>query len=499
MRYVGLAGPETVAAGNDCQDGGGPGLCVSRINRSRFFSHCVHVLQVACDFLIFVAAALLADLPYNNAGAESFRGRFTASVIATVVSVTTINLLILPQQRSIQPFFENLRSTMIAVGLGGVSAMAGLALLGITTVAMWQWLATWAFALIILRPMGIILSKRIAQFLVGHDRTIQSIAVVGVGDCGEALCKQLKGCGDSGIRFAGLYCDCDEDALGMPSMPIVGRINDLIESSRWSRIDTVVLALPQADLGRVSQIREKLRSLAVDIYVTLDILELACGGYPVNRLGGSPVFKIDTPPLTVAQDMWKSVFDVAVASVLLFIALPLLVTIGLAIKLSSPGPIFFRQPRRGINNSMFNIYKFRTMYHHLSDIKADEQTKREDPRVTGVGRWLRRTSLDELPQLFNVLKGEMSLIGPRPHAPNTKAGAQYFHEAVKDYSLRYRVRPGMTGWAQVNGWRGETETIDQIENRVAHDLHYINNWSFYFDAKILGLTVFRGFLNKSAF
>ena len=148
---------------------------------------------------------------------------------------------------------------------------------------------------------------------------------------------------------------------------------------------------------------------------------------------------------------------------------------------------------------MFSMLKFRTMYHHMADLNADQQTTRDDHRITRVGHILRQLSLDELPQLINVLRGEMSLIGPRPHAPNTKADGQLFHDVVADYELRHRVKPGMTGWAQVNGWRGETRTREQIEQRVAHDLHYIENWSMLLDIKIIILTVLREVNSKTAF
>jgi len=171
----------------------------------------------------------------------------------------------------------------------------------------------------------------------------------------------------------------------------------------------------------------------------------------------------------------------------------------LLIKLDSPGPVLFRQPRLGFNNVMFTVYKFRTMQHGAADLLADKQTTRGDPRITRVGRILRKLSLDELPQLFNVLGGSMSLVGPRPHAPNTKAGDTLFHDAVAEYALRHRVKPGITGWAQVSGWRGETKTLEQIEQRVACDLYYIDNWSLKFDIRIIFLTLVREINSSTAF
>ena len=159
--------------------------------------------------------------------------------------------------------------------------------------------------------------------------------------------------------------------------------------------------------------------------------------------------------------------------------------VALAIKLDSPGPVFFRQKRFGFNEDLFNCWKFRTMQQHRADANGEVLTRRDDDRITRVGRFLRRTSIDELPQLFNVLKGEMSLVGPRPHATSAKAAGRLYTEAVEVYAARHRVKPGITGWAQVNGWRGETDTLEKIERRVEYDLFYIENWSLSLDLKIL--------------
>jgi exopolysaccharide biosynthesis polyprenyl glycosylphosphotransferase len=204
-------------------------------------------------------------------------------------------------------------------------------------------------------------------------------------------------------------------------------------------------------------------------------------------------------PLKDWDVLQKRIFDSTFALLLLVMLAPLMLLVAAMIKLDSPGTVLFRQPRVGFNNKLFNIYKFRSMYIHLTDLHADQQTTRGDKRITRIGKWLRKFSLDELPQLFNVLAGEMSLVGPRPHAPNTKAGEVPFNEVVSDYALRHRVRPGITGWAQVNGWRGETRTREQIENRVACDLYYIENWSLLLDVKILLLTVLREVVSRRAF
>jgi exopolysaccharide biosynthesis polyprenyl glycosylphosphotransferase len=195
-------------------------------------------------------------------------------------------------------------------------------------------------------------------------------------------------------------------------------------------------------------------------------------------------------PLDEVAALVKRVEDVVIAAFCLFVALPLMLVIALSIKLDSRGPVLFRQKRLGANNLPFSLLKYRSMYAEQADLFGYQLTRAGDPRITRVGRFLRMTSLDELPQLINVLRGEMSLVGPRPHAMAANAAGVLYDRAISEYPIRHRVKPGMTGWAQVNGWRGETTTIEQIRRRVEHDLYYIENWSLTFDLLILGRTIF---------
>jgi exopolysaccharide biosynthesis polyprenyl glycosylphosphotransferase len=204
-------------------------------------------------------------------------------------------------------------------------------------------------------------------------------------------------------------------------------------------------------------------------------------------------------PLSDWRLVAKEIEDVTLGLLLLLFLAPLFAVVALAIKLDSPGPVFFRQRRYGLNNRLIGVYKFRTMHHHLRDVRAERLITRNDPRVTRVGAFLRKTSLDELPQLFNVLRGEMSIVGPRPHALSAKAADRLYEEVVAEYAVRHRVKPGITGWAQVNGWRGETDTIEKIQKRVEHDLYYVENWSLALDIKILLLTVFALLKNENAY
>jgi exopolysaccharide biosynthesis polyprenyl glycosylphosphotransferase len=209
-----------------------------------------------------------------------------------------------------------------------------------------------------------------------------------------------------------------------------------------------------------------------------------------RRYGDIGTFRVMGKPLDEVASLVKRIEDVVLAVFCLLVTLPLMVIIALSIKLDSRGPVLFRQKRLGANNLPFDLLKFRSMYVEQTDPLGQQLTRARDPRITRVGRFLRMTSLDELPQLINVLRGEMSLVGPRPHALAASAAGISYARAISEYPIRHRVKPGITGWAQVNGWRGETTTIEQIRRRVEHDLYYVENWSLTFDLVILGRTVF---------
>ena len=230
--------------------------------------------------------------------------------------------------------------------------------------------------------------------------------------------------------------------------------------------------------------------------------DLAVANLPdpaAGQIWPSAAFPIDQTTHSQSDSRFaKIVLDRLAAAIGLIVLYPLLLAIALIIRLESPGPALFTQPRVGYRQKIFKCYKFRSMYHHMAEPCGTTQATRDDIRVTRFGRFLRRSSLDELPQLLNVLKGEMSLVGPRPHAPNTRAAGRLFDDVVPNYHERHCVRPGITGWAQVNGWRGETRTPEDIQMRVRYDMDYIRDWSLLFDVRILLLTLVRMFNDDTA-
>ena len=231
---------------------------------------------------------------------------------------------------------------------------------------------------------------------------------------------------------------------------------------------------------------QKLRAVSMDVDLLAGEVDPVWANRPVGKIAGLPVMRIMSRPLDEAQVLQKRVLDIVVALVaLVLLSIPML-CIALAIKLNSPGPVIFRQYRHGFNNKPFQVWKFRTMHNTPDENGGVPQARRNDPRVTQIGAILRRRSLDELPQLINVLRGEMSIVGPRPHACEHN---DQFAKLIDSYLARHRIKPGITGWAQVHGYRGETDTVEKMRRRVEYDLHYADNWSIRLDVKIMFLTL----------
>ena len=248
----------------------------------------------------------------------------------------------------------------------------------------------------------------------------------------------------------------------------------------------MIFSLPITAEGRILQMLKKLWVLPVDIRLSAHSNKLRFRPRSYSYLGNVPVLDVFDRPITDWDVVMKWLFDKIVGGLALICAAPLMLLVAIAIKLDSRGPVFFKQRRHGFNNEVIEVYKFRSLYADMTDHSVQKSVTKDDPRVTRVGRFIRKTSIDELPQLFNVVfKGNLSLVGPRPHAVNQKIENRQFDEAVDGYFARHRVKPGITGWAQINGWRGELTSPDKIKQRVEHDLYYIENWSLLFDFYIL--------------
>lgn len=332
----------------------------------------------------------------------------------------------------------------------------------------------------------------------------KNVAIVGTGRVAEALVKQLRK--KSNVRIVGAYTTESLDLGASPltayvsGVPIRGGIAALLQLSRNSEIDAVILAMPHLTAGGFRELINQISVQPFEIKVAPESLglESARSTVPASAdFGGLFLLPVVDKPISDFSFFLKCAIEWAFAALILGMMSPLLALCALGIKWSSQGPVLFRQKRVGYKGQEFFIYKFRTMHH--ASVPHTKLTMRNDPRVFKFGSLLRKSSLDELPQLLNVLRGEMALIGPRPHMPEARAAGALYFDAVNEYAGRHRVKPGITGWAQVNGWRGPTDTIEQIQKRVQYDLYYIENWSFFLDVIIVCRTFFVGFLGKNAF
>ncbi len=370
--------------------------------------------------------------------------------------------------------------------------------LGWTERALLQASCAWALAVI----AGLIATRVFIAYALNHPtiekRFARVIAVIGHDEYAFRIAERLGAESQNGVNVVGIF----DDVPQLPDQTSVhGSIDDLISLSREINLNGIIIALPPA-LGcekQVSYMNWRLRSVLADLFIMPYLIHDPDVWLPVQSIGSMSFMVLRRRPLDEWQTICKTVVDVTISLVALIVFFPLALVVVAAIKIDSPGPVLFRQPRRGFNNRQFTVFKFRSMHTSASDLMSVRQTSRDDPRVTRVGKGLRKLSIDELPQLLNVLRGEMSLVGPRPHAPQTRVEGKILDEVNEEYAMRYNVKPGITGWAQVNGARGELVKQEDLRRRVAYDLEYIQHWSIWFDLKIMALTVTREIISKHAF
>jgi Undecaprenyl-phosphate glucose phosphotransferase len=355
------------------------------------------------------------------------------------------------------------------------------------------WLSSFFFVGLAVLIAGRLLLRALVRSWARQGRLDRRTIIVGADQNGEQLVEALKTQSDTDIHVLGVFDDRNDDRAleTCAGSPKLGKVDDIVEFARRTRVDLVLFALPISAETRILEMLKKLWVLPVDIRLSAHTNKLRFRPRSYSYLGEVPTLDVFEAPITDWDQVMKWLFDHIAGSLLLLAALPVMGLVALAIKLDSPGPVLFRQKRFGFNNERIDVFKFRSLYHHQADPTASKVVTRNDPRVTRVGRFIRKSSLDELPQLFNVVfKNNLSLVGPRPHAVQGQLQNRLFDEAVDGYFARHRVKPGITGWAQINGWRGEVDTDEKIQKRVEFDLYYIENWSVLFDLFILLKTPF---------
>ena len=366
------------------------------------------------------------------------------------------------------------------------------------------WLAYWAVATIVLLIVTKALVYSILKGLRREGFNHKAVAIVGGAPYGKFLIEQMRIRPEAGFSPVVVY---DEDApidpyqdpdtlQAIEGVPVEREFATMIQLVRGRAIKELWLALPISKEKTIHRFVMELRNDFVNIRFIPDVRSLTLFSQPMVDLLGVPAINLAASPITDLRVLPKRVFDRLFAFGALAALAPLMLVIAVMVKLSSPGPVFFRQKRKGIDGNQFEIYKFRSMKVHAETAGKITQATRRDPRITAVGAFLRRTSLDELPQFINVLRGEMSVVGPRPHALEHD---DIYKDLVKGYMHRYRIKPGITGWAQINGYRGETDRIEKMMGRVKLDLYYMQNWTFWLDIKIVVLTLWKGFVGSNAY
>ncbi len=335
-----------------------------------------------------------------------------------------------------------------------------------------------------------------------RNGTMERRAVIaGGGEPAKELIRALERQPENDIRICGIFDDRDErrSPSVVAGYPKLGTIAELVEFARLARIDMLIISLPLSAEARILTLLKKLWVLPVDIRLAAHANGLRFRPRSYSQVGAVHMLDIFDKPIADWDSVAKRIFDIAFSVIALLLLWPVMIGAALAVKFTSKGPIIFKQKRHGFNNEVIEVYKFRSMYTNMSDPTAKAAVTKGDPRVTPVGRFIRKTSIDELPQLFNVLKGELSLVGPRPHAIQAQSHDRKYVDVVEGYFARHRVKPGVTGWAQINGWRGEIDHDDKIRYRTEFDLYYIENWSLLFDLKILFLTPIRLLNTENAY
>jgi len=484
--------PEAVAP-NQSLTQGRPG------GRIRFTSNVVGTMFLLTDIICFVISA-----PITLAAYSELRGqRVVAPVHITAFILMLGSFLLIRSSRHAyrrslldlgdhsDTTFDAVISSLIATALIWQAGLVDKYSRGVTLL----FLLSVVLCLSVSRPI----LHRIITRLARRGKIEQRIAFYGADPDSVVLTRQLlQSLNFPHLRFVGIADDRLRD-VDVQDLPMLGDLPQLCELARNGQVDQVLISGAHFSPKRLEQIVEGLSEVCVDVsLIPSQAIELA-PNYRVNLLGTVPVLTLWQRPFRDMNQVVKRAEDIVLSTIALVLLSPVLLVTALLVRLSSPGPIMFVQPRVGFNNEAIRVFKFRTMYANMTDVGAKKTTTRDDPRVTPIGRVLRRFSIDELPQLFNVLQGSMSLVGPRPHGTEMMVGDRFYHEAVRGYAGRHRVKPGITGYAQVKGLRGEVRTIERAKRRVELDKYYVDHWSFWLDIWILFATARAVLFDRDAY
>lgn len=451
------------------------------------------------DLAIVVISGLLAGEIYLG-GWPNPPFYLTAHIMAVLLAAAVFPYFALYQTQTWRgaSLIEEIRMLTVAWAAVMVSLAVFAFLVKVGPTYSRGWALTWfgiGWTGLVVSRLGL---RFFLRWLRRRGYNLRRIVIVGTGTLGLELLRRLGQLPWGGFDVVGMFAEADSHHGNSAKLPVelVGGIDDLAEFVERARIDQVWIALPLSKEAAVRRVLWELRHSTADIRFVPDLFGFRLLNHSISEVAGLPVLNLTSSPMDGMNQCVKAIEDRALALLILLLAGPLMLAIALGVKLSSPGPVLFKQRRLGWDGREITVLKFRSMTMHAEERGRVSQAKRDDPRVTPFGAFLRRSSLDELPQLINVLRGEMSIVGPRPHALEHN---QQYKELVEQYMLRHKVKPGITGWAQINGYRGETDTLEKMQKRVEYDLYYIEHWSLWFDLKIILRTLYVVLVNKNAY
>ena len=457
------------------------------------------VLKLADFAVLMTGAAVLFVATMANWSENSL---LAATFVTLVLTLGCVLFLRLGQAYEVKdlsrPSYGAVKSIVIA-GLTGAIAykLAGSYFFDVNE----QWLLGWFPLVAVHFGLTRFFAGLWVKPLAASGAFRQRIAIVGGGKPAADAIKALEESSDLDIEIVGIFDDRFDkrSPAAVERYKKLGKIDELAEFARRDRVDLVIVAIPISAEERLLQMLKRLWELPVDIRISGQASKLKFASQSYTHIGKLSLLSVFDRPLSGWSAILKTAMDMFLAIVFIIVLSPVMLITAAIIATTSKGPVIFKQRRYGFNNELVEVYKFRSMFVDDGDATASKLVTRNDPRVTPVGRVIRKTSIDELPQLFNVLTGQLSLVGPRPHATQAKAAEILYEQVVDGYFARHKVKPGITGWAQINGWRGETDTREKIENRVKFDLEYIDHWSLALDLKIIFKTPFALLKSENAY
>jgi len=452
-------------------------------------------LQRLLDSLLILAIYWAV---FSIRGGDWDTKRILAAVLAVLIFQIVAEMRSLYNSWRTSSFAEEIRA-LLYVWLTVAAALLMLAFATKTSDLFSRVVVTVWFVLVPI-ALGVVrfAARSLLKYVRRHGANTRSIAIVGDNSIGHRLVKHLNSMPWAGLVVNGFfdnhkseksYVELDGQTYPLSSM------EELILQVREGKVDSVYVALPLSSERRIEEVVNQLSDSTASVYVVPDLFVSELVRSRWVDFGGMPLVSVYETPFYGLYGWVKRAEDVVLGILILLLIFPLMLVIAIAIKATSPGAVLFKQRRYGLNGAVVEVWKFRSMSVCEDGAHVAQATK-GDTRITPLGAFLRKTSLDELPQFINVLQGSMSVVGPRPHAV---AHNEQYRKLIKGYMLRHKVKPGITGWAQVNGWRGETDTLDKMQKRVEFDLEYIQNWSLWLDIKIVLLTVFKGFVGKNVY